>query len=92
MTRKGFIPGGVGEAMFALRGRLATVIIRCPSGRFALAGSVPKALTRPSGSAFSPDPVSQVWDTEEEAIRALLSIGVTRFQKADCSWYEVSNA
>ncbi len=85
---KGYIPGGAGEALaFFQRGKMATAILKCPTGRFCLVGSVPAQLTKPSGSPFSPDPVSMVWETEQQVIDALLSIGVTKFQRADCSWY-----
>jgi hypothetical protein len=78
------------EMVRFLKSPRPTCILKCPSGRFALVGSVPVQLTKPSNSPFSPDPVSLVWDTEREAMDALLSIGINRFQRADCSWYDKS--
>ena len=54
----------------------STAILRYPTGRYGLVGSVPVALN------------SRVWETEHEAITALLAYGCTRFQLADCSWYD----
>jgi hypothetical protein len=67
----------------------STAILRYPSGRFGIVGSVPVALTKERAGMF-PGRDSMVWATEQEAIDALLSIGVTRFQRADCSWYSTS--
>lgn len=73
------------------RARMSTAILRYPSGRFGIVGSVPGELTeiRPrQGDPYSHTRrVSKVWDTEAEVVAALLAIGVTRFQMADCSWY-----
>lgn len=88
-SRKGFIPGGVGEAMAVLGGRMSTAILKYPSGRFGLVGSIPVELTEPEPKAFSPGQRrSMAWDTEQEVIDALLAIGCTKFQLADCSWYQ----
>jgi hypothetical protein len=65
----------------------STSILRYPSGRFGIVGSVPVALTKERGGMF-PGRDSMVWATEQEAIDALLSVGVTRFQLADCSWFK----
>ena len=69
----------------------STAILRYPSGRYGLVGSIPYALTEPSTHGtphIPPVRASLVWDTENEAIRALLALGITRFQLADCSWYQ----
>jgi hypothetical protein len=86
---KGFIPGGFGEAAYALRGKLSTAIMKCPSGVYALVGSVPAELTKPDEKSLTPDArKSMTWSTEKEAIYALVGIGITHFQLADCSWYD----
>lgn len=75
------------RALGLLSGGFSTAILKCPNGRFCLVGSVPAALTKERGGMF-PGRDSMVWDSEQEVIDALLAIGVTRFQLADCSWYE----
>ena len=59
--------------------RFGLAILRYPSGRYGFVGSVPAALA------------DQVYQTEEAAIEAVLAIGITRFQRADCSWYTVAS-
>lgn len=85
---RGYIPGGMAEAAHILRGKLATVIMRYPSGRYGIVGSVPEELTEEYQSGFTVGRKSQIWDTEEEVITALLGIGVAQFQLSDCSWYQ----
>lgn len=89
MTRRqnGYLLGGVGEAtMFT--GRMSTAIQRYPSGRYGIVGSIPGELTELDPKAFSPGQRKcRVWNTEQEVIDALLSLGITHFQMADCSWY-----
>ena len=78
-------------AMRLANGPLSTAILRYPSGRYGLVGSVPVELTEENPKSFTPGArKSMVWQTEAEAIAALLAIGVTRFQLADCSWYAPS--
>jgi hypothetical protein len=60
--------------------RYATAILKCPTGVYAIVGSVPAPLVR------------KHWATESEAIDALLELGVERFQRADCSWYSPSQS
>lgn len=55
--------------------RYSTSILRCPTGVYKLVGSVPAQLA------------DDRWKTEQEAIDALVAIGVTRFQLANCRWY-----
>jgi hypothetical protein len=57
----------------------STVILRYPSGRFGLAGSVPSALCNAQQHSL-------VWETEAEAEQALRDLGLPFYQKADCSW------
>jgi hypothetical protein len=90
MARKqrGYLPGGVGEATALFSGRLSTAISKYPSGRYGIVGSIPYELSEPLERAFTPGQRrSKVWETEQEVIDALLAIGVTKFQRADCSWY-----
>lgn len=84
---RGFMPGGVGEAGFILRGNLPTAITKYPTGKYGIVGSIPLQLTRERVSAFQKIRVSMVWETEQEVIEALLKVGIQRFQLADCSWY-----
>jgi len=87
--------GELAHAMGLFRGKLPTVILRWQNLKegtagYSLAGSVPNALTVESNHGtpqWPPLRVSMSWDIEQEAIDALLSVGVTRFQLADCSWY-----
>jgi len=70
--------------------KYSTAVHRYPSGRFGIVGSVPAELTEPQRSGtpqYPPVRVSKVWDTEEQVIQALLGIGISKFQLADCSWY-----
>lgn len=66
--------------MGSVFGRMSTAILRYPSGRYGIVGSVPAELCK--------DGRSMVWETEREVIDALVGIGCTRFQRADCTWYE----
>ncbi len=89
MRRKGYLPGGAGEALAILSHRLSTSILRYPVGTYGIVGSIPMELTEEARSATGAYRRSRIWQTEQEVIDALLAIGVTRFQRADCSWYEV---
>ncbi len=69
--------------------RMSTAILKYPSGRYGLAGSIPYELTKPELRSLTPGArSSMVWESEQEAIDALLGIGCTKFQRADCTWYE----
>jgi len=57
--------------------RYSTAILKAPSGRYIVVGSVPESL------------YEKAFDTEEQVMEALIERGVKRFQRADCSWYEV---
>jgi hypothetical protein len=72
-----------------LKKNFSTVIIDCPNGMFKLAGAIPPELTREVKSGFTVTRDSILFDTEDEAVEALLDLGITKFQLADCSWYEV---
>ena len=70
--------------------KLATAILKCPTGKFTLVGSVPRALCHPIPKSLTLGAMSaNTYETENEAIDALLAIGITRFQLSDCSWYQV---
>jgi len=87
---KVFMPGGIGEASYLLRGKMSTCIQKYPSGRFGLVGSVPAELTKPDEKSLCPGArKSMVWETEGAAIADLLKIGITRFQLPDCSWFDL---
>ena len=47
-------------------------------GKFILRGTVPATLA------------DTIFDTERDCIDSLLALGVTKFQRADCSWYEAA--
>ena len=70
--------------------KLSTGILKAPSGKYIIVGSVPYTLTVESKNSLSYPPArnSMHWDTEQEAIDALLEIGITRFQLSDCTWYK----
>ena len=76
-----------------MRSKLPTAIQKityeCKNqGKYILVGSVPIALTEPSPTLYNKDNRSSMhWDTEQEAIAALLKLGYTKFQLSDCSWY-----
>lgn len=61
----------------------STAIIRYPSGRYGLVGSMPSTLCELRNGSLQ----SRVWDTEEEVKAALIAIGHPFFQLADCSWF-----
>jgi hypothetical protein len=74
-----------------LSGRMSTAILKYPTGRYGIVGSVPYELSEPMPHAFTPGQRrSQVFETEQDVIDALLAIGCTRFQLADCTWYQPS--
>jgi len=76
------------QAMKCL-GKMSTAIIRYDNGQYGLVGNMPIELTYAKPSMYNPDQrVSRVWNSEGEAIEALLEIGVDRFQLSDCSWYD----
>lgn len=79
------------SAMALINAPKSTAILRYPSGRFGIVGSIPYELTKPRGGLF-PGRDSMVWKTEQEVIEALLGIGITKFQKADCSFYQLEVA
>jgi len=54
---------------------------------YVLRGSVPYELTEPYQSGFTVGRTSIRFDTEQEAVNALLALGITTFQMTDCSWY-----
>ena len=54
--------------------RYSTAILRYPSGRYGIAGSVPAQFA------------STAWATEDEVKTALLETGCPFFQNADCTW------
>ena len=53
-----------------------------------LVGSVPAALTVERHVPFTTPRVSITWATEQEAIDALLALGVSHFRRHDCTWYD----
>jgi hypothetical protein len=67
---------------------LPTAIIKYPTGRYGIAGSVPYELTRERRTVYSVIRVSNTYDTEQAVIDALLGIGIDRFQLSDCTWYD----
>lgn len=72
--------------------KYSTAILRYPTGRFGIVGSVPYELTEPDTRSYTPGArKSMVWDTEQEAITALLAIGCTEFQLSNCQWYQPEN-
>jgi len=76
---------------FPSEGHLSTAIHRYPTGKYGIVGSIPIELTKISTNGtpqIPPNRVSMVWEIEQEAIDALLAIGVDRFQLSDCSWYK----
>jgi hypothetical protein len=86
--RRGMIGGGIGEASYLLRGKLSTAIMRYPTGRYGIVGSIPIELTEEYRSGFTVGRTSRTYETEQDAIQALLGVGVTSFQLSDCSWYK----
>ena len=74
------------QALKLLNGRLSTAILKCPTGRYTIVGSVPKSLCHWKTGAF-PQWVANVYQTEQETINAILGAGIENFQLADCSWY-----
>ena len=80
--------GELAQAMGLIQ-KMSTAILRYPSGRYGIVGSVPAELIIDGKDTMGlPLRKSMAWDTEEEAIDALLAIDITHFQMADCSWYD----
>ena len=79
------------ELAYAMRiiKKMPTAIQRFPTGAYGFVGAIPIELTEESRHGtpqFPPSRQSVVFATEQEAIDALLNIGVTRFQLSHCSW------
>ena len=67
----------------------STAILQYSTGRFGIVGSVPYELSEPvKNSVTLGARNSKVYGTEQEVIDALLSIGITHFQKANTEWYD----
>ena len=67
--------------------KYSTGILKCPSGKYTIVGSVPAELTYTAKNSMGlPVNRVQVWDTEQEAFQALLDLGLHHFQMADCTW------
>ena len=81
--------GEIAQTLEMMSKGFSTAVHKYPSGRYGIVGSVPYELTKPRGGLF-PGRDSMVWETEQEVIDALLEIGITHFQIADCSWYPQS--
>lgn len=83
--------GELAQAMNLLkRGKLSTAILKYPSGRYGIVGSIPFELTIEKRGKFGKVRNSMVWETEQEVVDALLNIGVMKFQMSDCSWFEIA--
>ncbi len=68
--------------------KLSTVIQQYPSGRFGLVGSMPAELCEKRTNSIGQEyHTSKTFDTEQSVIDALLNIGITNFQLANCKWY-----
>ena len=74
-----------------MKAKPSTAIIQFPSGRYGFVGSVPAALCHPSPTSIYHVMTSNAYDTAKEAIEALLSVGVTRFQVPGGAWYEAQS-
>lgn len=71
------------------KAKLSTAIVKYPTGRYGLVGSMPIELTNEKQNSIGQTiHDSMVWSTEQDAINALLNIGITEFQLCDCSWYK----
>jgi hypothetical protein len=75
--------GRVSEMAIVVNGHYPTAIMKYPTGKYGLVGHIPGALYDHERGR------SKIWATEQEVIDALLAINVTKFQLADCSWYQV---
>mgnify|MGYP001563745602 CR=1 FL=1 len=68
--------------------------IRKVSTGYIVVGAVPVELSRPVTREHTPHipppRESMVWETERDAMEALLALGITTFQKADDSWYQAA--
>ena len=68
--------------------QMSTVILKTPTGKYTLVGSVPIELTSPRPTMGNPDHRdTQIFETEEQAINALLQLDITKFQLSNCLWY-----
>ena len=78
--------GELTDAMRILGTKKVLGILRYSTGKYGLVGSIPMELTKTRDGRF-PGRKSKVWESEQEAIGALLELGITKFQLADCTWY-----
>ena len=71
------------------RGKLPTCIVKYGQ-TYSLVGSMPIELCeKKQNSIYQDYYASKTWDSLDAAIDAVKSVGITRFQLPDCSWYEV---
>jgi len=79
---------GKNEIGKVLRAALGTAILKNPKGTFSIVGKVPYELTEPAKNAMTPGlRNSIIWTTEQEAVNALLAIGITDFQLSNYKLY-----
>lgn len=73
-----------------LNTKLPTAIIKYPTGKYGVVGSMPIELTEDRTSGYGKVKGSKLFTTELEVINALLGVGITNFQLSDSSWYKES--
>ena len=66
--------------------RYTTAILKYPTGKYSLCGAVPVDLMTGVEKNYFP-----IWDTEQQAIDALISVGITTFQLSNCEFYKGVN-
>ena len=69
--------------------KMSTAILKTPNNKYTIVGSVPIELTYEGKNSLNL-PVKKVksFDTEEDAIQALLELGIYHFQLSNTNWYD----
>ena len=76
------------EIVQFLNSNMPTAIIQYPTGKYGIVGKIPVELTEEYNSGFTMGRKSKIFETEEEIINSLLDLGITKFQKSDCTWHK----
>ena len=73
-----------------LNTKMPTAILKYPTGKYGICGSIPIELTEERNSSYETIRVSKIFNSEEDVIKALVSVGYETFQLSDCSWYNIA--
>lgn len=73
--------------------KISTAILKINGGanndKYTIVGSVPVELTYQGKNSLGlPITKTKIFDTEDQAINALLELGIFHFQLSNCLWYD----